>query len=78
MLLNCKSFPLAQDAVDAFHEMKRMLETAVVRAIDDKIPFVVETDASDYALAATLSQDGRPVAFFSRCLQGPELKYTLR
>ena len=75
VLLNSKSFPLSQDAVDAFHGMKKMLEAAVVRAIDDKIPFVVETDASDYALAATLSQDGRPVAFFSRCLQGPELRY---
>ena len=75
VLLNCKSFPLSQDAIDAFHGMKKMLEAAVVRAIDDKLPFVVETDASDYALAATLSQDGRPVAFFSRCLQGSELRY---
>ncbi|XP_059799785.1 uncharacterized protein LOC132377519 [Hypanus sabinus] len=37
------------------------------------IPFQVESDASDLALAATLNQAGRPVAFFSRTLQGPEI-----
>ena len=35
----------------------------------------METDASDYALAATLNQSGRPVAFFSRTLQGSEIKH---
>ena len=44
-------------------------------AIDEKLPFQIETDASDYAIAATLNQNGRPVAFFSRSLSGPELKY---
>ena len=36
------------------------------------MPFEVETDASDFAIAATLNQAGRPVAFFSRTLHGPE------
>ena len=35
----------------------------------------METDASDNALAATLNQAGRPVAFFARTLQGPEIKH---
>ena len=36
---------------------------------------MVETDASDVALAATLTQAGRHVAFFSRVLNASEQKY---
>ena len=37
--------------------------------------FEVQTDASEYAIAATLNQGGRPVAFFSCILQGSELRH---
>ena len=53
----------------------KSLEDAEVTAVDESIPFEVETDASEAALAATLNQNGRPVAFFSRTLWGSELKH---
>ena len=46
---------------------------AVVKTIDEAIPFVVETDASDFSLAATLNQNGQPVAFFSKSLSKHEI-----
>ena len=45
-------------------------------SIDESIPFEVETDASDYAIAATLDQAGQPVAFFSRTLNKSEVNHT--
>lgn len=71
----CKSFPLPPPAVEAFESLKKTIEYAVVTALDKTIPFEVETDASEVALAATFNQNGRPFAFFSRTLQGSELKH---
>lgn len=71
-LLYAKTFPLLPEAVNAFHEMKKVIENSVVASIDESLPFEVECDASDIALAGVLSQSGRPVAFFSRTLHGSE------
>ena len=73
-----QSFPLPQDAVDAFERLKQDLVDACLVSVDESTPSAVETDASDFALSATLNQGGRggggrPVAFYSLALQGSEL-----
>ena len=49
---------------------------SVVAGIDESKPFVTETDTSDFAIAATLNQDGRPVAFFSCGLNHNEFNHS--
>lgn len=70
-----KSFPLSPAAHDAFNLLKAELEHAAIVSVDQNVPFVVETDASDVAISATLNQNGKPVAFFSRTLSQSEQHY---
>ena len=72
-LSQSKEFPLSIDALKAFQQLKNDVAKSAVVAIDESKNFQVETDASDTAIAATLNQDGRPVAFYSRGLKGSEL-----
>ena len=41
-----------------------------------KIPFIVPTDANDKQLGAVISQNKKPIAFFSRQLTNSQLDYT--
>ena len=68
-------FPMPEEVVEVFKMLKEDIKGAAVSAIDPDTPFVVETDASDFAIAATLNQAGRPVAFFSRTLNASEMKH---
>jgi len=62
--------------VIAFKTLKNDLCNASLGSVQDGVPFEVETDASDFALAAVLSQDSRPVAFVSRTLCAYEKRYS--
>ena len=68
-------FPIPKEAIEAIEAMKADIRKAVMCSIDETIPFQVECDASEHALAATLNQNGKPVAFFSRALKPHELLY---
>lgn len=71
----------------SFQGLKRAFtEAPILRQFDPDRPCTIETDASDYAIAAVASQrftdpDGtehlRPVGFFSRKLKPAELNYTV-
>jgi hypothetical protein len=73
-------FTWATDEQRAFERLKRALVTApVLRSPDPDLPYVVTTDASDFAVGAVLSQDDgagdRPVAFTSSTLNETRQRY---
>jgi hypothetical protein len=66
----------------AFDLLKSAITSApVLRHFDPQLPVTVETDSSDYAIGAVLSQTDdkglRPVAFASRGLHDAELNYPI-
>ena len=74
-LVHNKTFPLPPDVLQTFQALKQELENAAVVVVEPGTPLVVETDASEVAIAATLSQNGKPVAFFSRTLSPTERRH---
>ena len=78
-----KSWTWTDEMTTAFETLKKAFISApVLHHFDPTKTAVVETDASDFALGAILSQkgdDGRlhPVAFHSRKLQPAEMNYEI-
>ncbi|GBP10946.1 Retrovirus-related Pol polyprotein from transposon gypsy [Eumeta japonica] len=68
---------LDQPAIDAFNKLKKCLKEQVElqQPKVDK-PFEITTDASNIALGAVLSQQGKPIAFISRTLTSTEENYS--
>ena len=76
-------FVWSMAAQEAFEALKRAFTTApILQHADPMRPFVLETDASDYALGAVLSQSGRdgllhPIAYHSRKFTAAEINYEI-
>ena len=67
------AFPLNRNCVDSIDSLKQGIASASLAIpIAGAGPLVLETDASGTALGATLSQGGRPLAFYSRTLSTSE------
>jgi hypothetical protein len=66
------------DCEKAFEVLKQtIVEDIVLKHPDVSREFCIFTDASDFALGAVLTQDGKPVEFYSRKLLDSELNYTV-
>ena len=76
LLITANSFPLDSELIKTFKNFKEEIKKALLHSVDEKIPLVVETDASDTAIAATLNQANHPVAFFSCTLITTEQKHS--
>lgn len=66
------NFPLNEEAISAFNTMKKSIAESCLICPNNDDLLVLETDASDHCLSASLNQGGRPVAFFSRTLHSHE------
>ena len=80
LLQKNEAFCWSEDAETAFLRLKEALCTApVLKPPDMSQPFLITTDASGYAVGGILSQgkigSDLLVAYTSRVLRGPELKY---
>ena len=74
-LSEATSFPLSKEAVQSIAILKESLGSVTLMAINETLPFTVETDASNVAISATLNQRWKPVAFWSTTLLAYQKKY---
>ena len=62
---------------NAFDEMKRVITRETLLAYPNfNEAFDIHTDASHYQLGACISQNGKPIAFYSRKLNPAQTRYT--
>ena len=65
------------DLIDTFNQISQLIINATPLAIPNpSLKFELETDASDYAVGATLIQNGKPIHYASRLLKKAEIRYS--
>ena len=70
-------FEWKEEQQKAFNDMKKILSRETLLAYPDfSKPFDIHTDASHTQLGAVVSQDGKPIAFYSRKLNPAQTRYT--
>ena len=76
-LVDTVAFLLSENAVNFFCQLQTELANSALKAVEESVPFTLETDASDVALSTVLHQNGRPVAFGSRSLAPSEKRHRM-
>lgn len=77
-LLRKNTFKWEEEQSKSFQAIKPALTSATVLAHPSPTKqFVISTDASKYAVGATLEQEGHPIAYLSHRLSNAETNWTL-
>jgi hypothetical protein len=72
-----KPWKWSTEQQNVFDTMKKIMARETIFAYPNfKIPFEIHTDASAYQLGACISQNGKPIAFYSRKLTHAQTRYT--
>lgn len=79
---NKSAFNWTEDCKTAFEQLKKLLSQEPVMAFPDfKKKFILETDASNFAIGAVLSQEGEKgrqvIAYFSKTMTKHQLNYSV-
>ena len=73
-----KTFEWGEDQKKSMQKLKVAIATTpILYIVDPNKPFVVETDASNFAVGAVLTQEGRPIAFESKKLDHTQQNYSV-
>ena len=77
MTSNTSKFVWTDVQQQAFDKIKQIVSREVMLAFPDfSKEFIVHTDASKYQLGSVISQNNKPIAFYSRKLSDTQTRYT--